>query len=234
VYVQLPHSYFIKTDLPANIAVLTEPLTVAIHGINRAGVNPGDTAVIQGSGAIGLGALIFCRYAGAAKTIVTGGPSKRLELAKEFGADVVIDIDEVKDPEERIRIVKEETPGKRGADIVFECAGVPAAVPEGLMMVRNSGRYVELGHFTDVGPVSINPHWHLMQKNVDLVACWGGGLPYFVQGIPLLEKREYPYEKIVNPIVGMSRVKDAIEAIVKRGWRLDGQEIFKVAIDPWL
>lgn len=234
VYVQYPHTTFLKTDLPAEIAVLTEPLTIAIHGINRAGVRIGDTAVIQGAGAIGLGALIFARYAGAAKIIVVGGPPKRLELAKEFGADVVVDIGEVGDPEERIRLVKEETLGKRGADIVFECAGIPAALPEGLSMLRDSGRYVELGHFTNVGPVSINPHLQMMQKNVDFFACWGGETEFFVQGLPFLEKREWPYEKIVSPIIRMERVKDAIEAIVKRGWKLDGQEIFKVGVDPWL
>jgi len=234
VYAQFPNTAFIRTDLPANIAVLTEPLIIAIHGISRAGVQLGDTAVIQGSGAIGLGALVFSRYAGAAKTIVIGGPRKRLELCKEFGADVVIDINELKDPEERIRIVKEETIGNRGGDIVFECAGVPAAIPEGLMMVRDSGRYVELGHFTDVGPMSINPHTHMMRKNVDIFSCWGGGLEYFLKGVPLLERREYPYEKIAHPIVGLERIKDGIDAIIKGGWMLDGEEVFKIAVDPWL
>jgi threonine dehydrogenase-like Zn-dependent dehydrogenase len=218
VYVQYPHTPFLKTDLPANIAVLTEPLTM----------------VIQGAGAIGLGALLFARYGGAAKTIVIGGPPSRLELAKQFGADVVIDIAEVKDPEERIRLVKEETMGKRGADIVFECAGIPATIPEGLSMLRDSGRYVELGHFTNVGPIGINPHLQLMQKNADLFACWGGEIEFFIQGLPFLEKREYPYEKIVDPVIPMGRAKEAVEAIVKRGWKMDGRDIFKVAIDPWL
>ncbi len=234
VYVQYPHSPFLKTDLPAEVAVLTEPLTIAIHGINRAGVRLGDTAVIQGAGAVGLGAVLFAKYAGAAKIVVVGGPKKRLELAKEFGADVVIDIADVKDPAERIKLVKEETPAGRGADIVFECAGIPSAIPEGLDMVRESGRFVELGHFTNVGPVSINPHTHTMLKNVSYYACWGGEIEHFVQGLPYLEKREYPYEKVVHPIIPMERAKDAVEAIVKRGWKLDGEEVFKVGIDPWL
>lgn len=234
VYAQFPNTAFIKTDLPAEVAVLAEPLSIAIHGINRARVMIGDTAVIQGAGAIGLGALIFSRYAGAAKTIVVGGPPRRLQLAKEFGADVVIDIGEVRDPEERIRLVREETPGKRGGDIVFECAGVPAAVPEGLMMTRDSGRFVELGHFTDTGSVSINPHWHLLRKNIDIFSCWGGGLQFFLQVVPMLERREYPYEKMVSPIISLDRIKDGIEAIVKRGWKLNGQEVFKIAVNPWL
>lgn len=233
VYVQVPHTAFLKTDLPPEIAVLAEPLTIAIHGINRAGMWLGDTAVIQGSGAIGLGALLFARYAGAAKTIVIGGPAKRLELAREFGADVVVDIAEVSDPQERTRLVLDETLGRRGADIVFECAGFPSAIAEGLGMVRESGRYVELGHFTNVGPATINPHTQMMQKNVNFFACWGGEPTHFIQGLPFLERREWPFEKIVKPIVPLSRAKEAVEAIIKRGWRLDGEEVFKVGLDPW-
>ena len=74
VYAQYPNTPFLKTTAPANIAVLTEPVTIAIHGLNKARPKIGTVAVIQGSGAIGFGALYFMKRMGAYKVIVIGGP----------------------------------------------------------------------------------------------------------------------------------------------------------------
>ena len=235
VYVQYVDTPFLKTTLPANVAVLLEPLTIAIHGLNRVRPKIGTVVVVQGSGAIGFGALYFAQKMGAYKVIVIGGPKERLDLAREFGADLTIDIEEVPDPEERIKIVKDETIAGRGADIVFEAAGFPSAIPEGLAMMRTSGDFVELGMFTDRGSVPINPHTDMMLKNANIYSCWGGEIEFFVQGLPFLEKHDYPWEKLVDPILPLSKAQVAIDAILKKGWRLEGQKtIFKSAIDPWL
>ncbi len=235
VYVQYEHTPFLKTSLPANIAVLTEPVTIAVQGLNRARPKLGTVAVVQGTGAIGFGAIYFLKRMGAYKVIAIGGPPERLELAKQFGADVTIDIEQVKDPAERVRMVQDETIAQRGADIVFEAAGFPSAIAEGLQMVRTSGDYVELGMFTDRGTVTLNPHTDMMLKNVNIYSCWGGDIEFFVQGLPFLEKRDVPWEKLVNPILPLSRAQDAVDAILQKGWRLEGQKtIFKVALDPWM
>ena len=62
--------------------MLTEPVTIAIHGMNKVRPKVGTVAVIQGSGAIGFGALYFMKRMGAYKVIVIGGPAERLELAR--------------------------------------------------------------------------------------------------------------------------------------------------------
>jgi L-iditol 2-dehydrogenase len=235
-YVYHKHSNmtFLKTDLPADVAVLLEPMCVGMNGVNRAGVRLGDTAVVQGAGAIGILAAVCAKRAGAANVIMVGAPKARLELAKKFGVDVVIDIDEHRSAEERIKLVKEETRLGIGADIVFECAGVPAAIPEGIAYLRDSARYVELGAFTDRGDVAINPHWDLLQKNVTLYAMWGDEITDYAQALPLLEKLEYPYAEIVSHKVPLTRVKDAVDAIGKGGYVLDGRGAIKIAVDPWM
>ena len=141
---------------------------------------------------------------GAYKVIVVGGPKERLDLCKEFGADVTIDIEQVTDPQERIRIVKDETIGGRGADIVVEAAGFPSAIPEGLQMMAVSGEYIELGMFTERGPVSINPHTDLMLKNVNFHAAWGNEVEYLARGLPFIERREVPWEKLTGPGAALS------------------------------
>ena len=107
IYLWDPETLFIKTDLPAEIAVLSEPASCAAHCVSRGKIQFGDTVVIQGTGPIGLLALNWARVSGAGRLIVVGGPPGRLEMAERLGADVTIDIAEIPDPEERKKIVRE-------------------------------------------------------------------------------------------------------------------------------
>lgn len=76
VHIQYRGTSFFKTDMEPHIAVLTEPLSICIHGFQRAGgVRFGSTVVVQGTGAIGLGAVAFAKRSGAAKVIAVGGRS---------------------------------------------------------------------------------------------------------------------------------------------------------------
>lgn len=236
VHIQYRGTSFFKTDMEPHIAVLTEPLSICIHGFQRAGgVRFGSTVVVQGTGAIGLGAVAFAKRSGAAKVIAVGGPKRRLELARELGADVTIDIEEIRDPKERIQLVKEETKGGRGADMVVECSGFPASVPEGLSYLRDSASYVELGHFTDVGTANINPHWHILRNNAVIHGVWGSDVEHMEMTLNIIEKMELPYDKLVTQTLGLNRIGDAITAMSKKGYRLDGEDqVIKIAINPWI
>ncbi|MCM3762700.1 zinc-binding dehydrogenase [Alkalihalobacillus oceani] len=235
VHIKYEHTSFFKTELEPHIAVLTEPLSICVHGFQRAGgVRFGSTVLVQGTGAIGLGAIAFAKRSGAAKVIAVGGPKRRLELAKQMGADVVIDIDDVKDPQERIKLVKSETKGGRGPDMVVECAGFPGAVPEGLSYLRDSAEYIELGHFTDVGGVEINPHWHILRNNANIRGVWGSDVEHMEMTLSIIERLELPYDQLVTHKLPLDRIGDAIQAMSKKGYSLDGKEqVIKIAIDPW-
>lgn len=230
VYVEHPWSKILKMNSDADTSVLLEPFNIGMHAIERVNMKPGYTAVIQGAGAIGLFTLVAAKEAGAHKTIVIGAPQSRLDLAEEFGADLTINIEEIKDPIERAKIVKEETPAGLGPDVVFECAGVPAAIPEGLEMLRKGGSYVITGHFTDVGEVSVNPFTHLNNKHVTLLGVWGGHIPFFVRGKAILESGKYPFHKMVSHRLPLNRLGDVMQSL-STDYRLDGEEVRKIVID---
>jgi D-arabinose 1-dehydrogenase-like Zn-dependent alcohol dehydrogenase len=67
-------------------------LPTAVHAIERAQIQPGDSVVIQGSGPVGLTALVLAQLQGAGQVIVVGAPALRLEVARALGADDVVDI----------------------------------------------------------------------------------------------------------------------------------------------
>lgn len=234
VHVKLPNTKFFKTTAPPEIATLGEPMSIAVHGYQRAGGVPfGGTVVVQGTGCVGIGAIAFAREGGAKQVIAIGGPKTRLDLVKQLGADVTIDISEMKDPAERMAYVKSLTQGGLGADMVVEAAGFPVAVPQGLDMLRDSGKFVELGHFTDVGTTEINPHWHMVRKNCDIFGVWGSAAEHIRLALAMMERGNLPYEKIVSHKIPLSQIKEAFDAINNGEYKIDGQEVCKIAVDPW-
>src|ERR671913_433617 len=130
------------------------------------------------------------------------------------------------------RPLKDAPPDFQGgfsADVVFECTGVPASLPEGLDMLRRGGTYVEAGHYTDHGDVALNPFRHMVHKQVTLVAVWGADTPHFVAGRALIESGKYPFADLVSHRLPLHRVAEGVAAI-GGPYRLDGEEIRKVAV----
>jgi len=225
------HVPFFRVDAEPEVGVLLEPLVIAYHQVKRAGEMLGSTVVIQGAGAIGIFVAALAKRAGAREVIVIGTPEARLQLAREFGADIAINIESVTDPTERVKAVMAESPHGYGADIVFECTGVPKALAEGLSMVRAAGTYVAAGHFTDAGDVSLNPFKHFTNKDINLFGVWGADLSHWAGALPIIEAGAYPFAKVISHVLPLERVPDAMEALSTK-YRLDGKEVAKIVIAP--
>lgn len=187
----------------------------AVNGvIYNTKVTLGDIVVVQGAGPVGLAAAIYARLSGAKKIIMLGAPASRLKIAKDMGiADVVIDIMEITDQEERIKMVLAETPDNRGVDVGLECAGTPAAVPEGFEMVRRKGHYLVLGHYTDKGPIPINPHV-ITKKNLTVTGSWAMAEVHVVKYVESLSeiKKRFDLGSLVTTFA-MKDVNEAVEQV---------------------
>ncbi|RPI86253.1 MAG: hypothetical protein EHM41_09125 [Chloroflexi bacterium] len=224
--------YKVDVDQPEK-AVIMEPIAVGIHAADCTNFRVPSTVVVQGAGATALGTMIAAREAGASKIIVLGAPKSRLVVAKEFGADVVIDIDQVKDPQERIRLVKEETRFGLGADIVFEVTGVPGVLVEGIAMMRNSGQFITLGHFTDNGTAEFNPFKHFTNNQITLRGVWGAAHHHMARAVPIIESGKYPLEKMISHKLPLEKVGNVMDQLAK-GMIVDNKEVIKAAVAPWI
>ena len=150
----------------------------------------------------------------------------RLSFARKLGADHAIDASRTT-PAERLTRVRELTNG-RGADVVVECAGVPAAVPEALELLRVGGLLVEAGNFSDMGEISINPHRHLCAKNVRVLGV--GGEEPAAYGPSLRQMARYMrYYPLRDFVTHRFRLRDVDEAMKKSM----AKDSMKVVIDPW-
>jgi threonine dehydrogenase-like Zn-dependent dehydrogenase len=186
-------------------------LPTGFHAVERAGIALGDTVVVQGSGPVGLSALVFAQLAGAARVLVVGAPVARLAAARRFGAVDTLDVLEEPDPEARVRFVHERTGGK-GADVVIEASGNPAAVVEGLEMVRDAGRYVVVGQYTDAGDVTISPHRHLNRKHVTLLGCWGYEFTHLYRSVEMmaLTTARFPWRTLISREYALGEADQAL------------------------
>lgn len=222
------------TDAPAAAAVLAEPAATPVEGLLRAGLKLGDTVLVQGTGTVGLLAVAVAAAAGASAITAIGGPPRRLALAAGLGATTTIDISAVPTVGERREIALAGNRLRDGYDVVVECAGVPATLPEGLSLLRRGGVYVELGHFSDAGEVAINPYRHILSRDVRLVSSSGYTPDSFGRALDVVERLGPAASALITHRLPMSRASDALHALTPAaGWMLDGVEVGKLVIDPW-
>ncbi len=204
-------------------------LSQVIHSLGKAGLRTGDSVVIQGAGGLGVNATAVARAMGAGAIIVIDGVPERLKLAKECGADEVIDINEATAPPDRISKVMSLTSG-RGADIVAEFVGVPAAIPEGLNMVRAGGTYLEVGNISLGKTVAIDPSSLVWgnKKIVSTVMYDPATLSVAIDFL-LRNKDRFPLANVVSDTFTLEQ---ADEAFQKAEWEGQQTSSSRVVIKP--
>lgn len=159
-YIKLPKNYLEKKNLfkfPKEIsyeeACLAEPLGCVYNGSERAGIEINDTVVIVGAGPIGLMHLMLAKLKGATNIIVSEPIDKRRNLAKELGANIIVNPkeDSLKD------IVFKETDGL-GADVVILSVGVASLVDPSLNLLKKGGTLNLFGGFPKTEKPNIDPN----------------------------------------------------------------------------
>lgn len=173
-------------------------LFTGFAAVERAELAMGDTVLVQGTGPVGLSAVAFAHLRGAGRVLAIGAPEDRLALARGFGADETFPLGATT-VEERKEMVLERT-GGRGVDVVIEAAGRPDAVSEGLGLLRDGGRYVVAGHYTDTGSVPLNPHTMINRKHAEIRGQWGTDFRHLVGALRMLERHgdALPFERVIG------------------------------------
>ena len=206
IVARLPESVSFESYIGGGCGLLT-----SVHIVDRARIGLGETVVVQGAGAVGLSTAALARLAGAGRVIVIGAPADRLALARDMGADDVIDLELVPAEARQARVL-ELTQGI-GPDIVIEAAGSPRAFEEGVRMVRNGGTYVIAGHYTNTGDSTINAHEHINRKHVEIRGCWGSEAGHFLRALKLLERysKTVPWHRIASRRFGLDELNGALQ-----------------------
>ncbi len=152
-------NYKVPKDIPTNKAVLIEPFACSKHCVDRAQITNEDFVVLSGAGTLGLGMVGVIKQKNPQKLVVLDMKDDRLELAKKFGADIVINVAR----ENAVERIMEMTEGY-GCDVYIEATGHPASVKQGLEAIRKMGTFVEFSVFKDLTTVD----WSIISDRKEL------------------------------------------------------------------
>lgn len=205
-----PHSivHKVSKDVPASTAVMFNPIGAGFRwAVEIPRTGPGDCVVILGPGQRGLASVIAARAAGAATIIVTGltRDAAKLDLARAFGADFVIDVEQ----EDVRRRVSELTNG-RGADVVLEVSSYATGpVADALFLAAPGGRVVLAG-VKGFKPVERFLSDLIVVKELTVQGAFGVTYDAYEAAIRLIESGRVPLERMHTHDFPLERAEEAI------------------------
>lgn len=199
-------------------------LVTALHATDLARIRLGDSVAVLGAGPVGLSAIALARLSGAGEVVVIGAPEDRLAFGLKMGATAALGLEIPHD--DRTARVKTLT-GGRGADVVIEASGAPEAVPQALDLVRDGGRVIVVGQYTDHGATMINPHRQINRKHVTIKGCWGSDYSHFHRAVAIAARfgDRVPWRKLAERKYSLSQASDGLAAVERR-------EVVKAVIIP--
>jgi threonine dehydrogenase-like Zn-dependent dehydrogenase len=204
--------YVVPPELPdASLAWVNCAMGTSAEGLELAGCGPGDYVVVQGAGGLGLCATAIASHRGAAKVIVLDRLPERLELARRFGADHVIDVDAVDTADARRERILELTGGE-GADVVLELVGVTELIPEGIGYLAPAGTLVEIGHVMAGRTFALDPRAIIRGKRLIGSSGYRHALIPTLMDLLVKTQASVPYDRVVSTRYRLEDVNEAMEA----------------------
>ena len=205
---------FNVSDLDLYSRILIEPCAVLIHAVERAKTTGilrfNSRVVVQGCGPIGLICIAVLRTMGIENIVAVDGEEKRLEFAKELGANNVVNFKNYKGNEALAEGVKNSFGGYL-ADFAFQCTGSPIAHSNIYKFIRNGGGLCELGFFINGGDSTINPHFDICAKEITVVGSWVYTLRDYTTTFDFLKRAKgigLPIEKIITHTYPLDKINE--------------------------
>lgn len=213
----------VREDIPLEAVVMLDTVA-SVRGVEKAmipfpNVKEGfgfmDNVVILGDGPVGICTAAKARAMGAGTIMLSGHHQNRLKAAEEFGVDIAIGPEYKNTPEKVKEKIMDLTEGV-GADVVFNCAGIPDSFADGLRLTRVGGIYVEIGNATDRGTVPINPTLDLCLADRVIIGQFYCPAQQYNRDLRFIESMRFPFEKLVSHRFRVSEAADAMHIVSNR------------------
>lgn len=208
----------ISDTLPAAHAAFVEPLSCALHAVERGGIGFEDVVVVAGCGPIGLGMVAGAAAKNPAQVIALDLADHKLALAERCGATLTLNIGR-----DDVPAAVRDLTGGYGADVYFEASGHPSAVAQGLNLLRKLGTFVEYSVFGS----DVTVDWSIISddKELDVLGahlgphCWPAAAR-------MLESGRLPLDDIVTHQLPLADFQSGLDLVA------DGSRSIKVSLLP--
>ncbi len=217
----------IDPTLPAEVAVMFNPLGAGFRwGVEMPNTRPGETVLVLGPGQRGLASVLACREVSAKQIIVTGlaADARKLQLARDFGADHTIDVEN-----EDVRQRVDEITDGAGADVVLDVSSYATApVADSLDLVAAGGRIVLAG-VKGFRPIPNFISDKIVLKEIQILGAIGVTSSGYASAIRFLESRRHPIEKMHTHNFGLRDAELAIKTLARE---IEGDESIHSCLLP--
>ena len=211
--------YLLPDEISYEVGTFIEPLACVVRGQGLAGLKPGQTVLVMGSGISGLLHIMLARALGAGRIIATDINDYRLRQAERLGADFSIN-------------AKEDVKGSllkynngRPADLVIVCAGALQAAVDALTCVDRGGTvlYFAVPEPDIMVPVPMNDMW---RNEITLMTSYGAGPIDIDVAISLIQNRRIKPEDMITHRLPLNETGEGFRLVA------DAKESIKVIIEP--
>lgn len=213
----------IPEGLPYDIAAMTEPLAVALHGVNRMQLKPGNKAVVFGCGPIGLGMVLWLVDRGITDVVALDLAPERLERARALGARAAFDPSK-EDLRARLidlhgsgRVFSRETVG---TDAWIDAAGAPNIVSDVVRMAKFQSRLVVTAAHSKPVPLDLGAML-TTEMTITTAVGYPSEMPDVIAALPRLRERvaglishRFPFDQVVEAF-GMAASPQSAKVMVE-------------------
>jgi L-iditol 2-dehydrogenase len=208
-YVAIPQRilYRLPDALMFEHAAMVEPVSVAVHAVGRAPISSKDTAVVIGTGMIGLLVVQALRAAKCGTIVAVDVDRGKLDLAEELGADLTLNPHEADVPE----VVRQKTDG-RGADVAIEVVGTAETVVSTVKCTRKGGTVTLVGN---VSPEVAIPLQDIVARQITLRGSYASAGEY-PQCLDMISRGDIKVEPLITAVAPLSEGPSWFDRLYRR------------------
>lgn len=209
----------LPAEMGLEAAAVCEPAACAVRAVcERGRVAAGDRVLVTGAGPIGLLVMQAARAQGA-RVCLTGtrADARRLQTARDLGADLVVDVDR-----EDLGEALAAFAGPDGADWAFECAGAPPALETCLQALRRQGCLVQVGLF---GRPFENAYEQVAMKELTVLGSYGAVHSSWRRAVALIAEGRIRTRPLITAVLPLARWEEAFR-------RAEGRDGVKFLLRP--
>lgn len=211
--------YALPDTLSFTHAAMVEPVSIAVHAVQRATIRPTDTAVVVGAGMIGLFVIQVLRWAGARQIVAVDLAENRLAAARGLGATHTLKSDAVD-----VAAEVQALTGGRGADVAFEVVGISPTLQIALQSLRRGGAAVLVGN---LAPKTDFPLQAVVTRELTLHGTCGSAGEYPLC-LDLIARGIVQVDPMISAVAPLAEGASWFERLSAPG----GSEYMKVILTP--